>query len=296
MDVFLMVVCFVITLLVLLLISYYLCDLLKFCDENRIIKEECNLMVDRYSLFVTPKKILEPIEKNNKIIKRDKEEIEKKYKRYWRIFCFLLVLAIVHVTVWIWMLCNIFSNINNIDDMLAVRSAFVIVEIVLFYNIYLTPLFEMLKLPKLAAYGPKMWDAMQYFCDKTTRVMGVVFEFLISMAILVLFLKFFKYLGIDDSFWLLLIFFLVYQYVILRILAKVLKRIVFRISFFEKYRDEKFEKNMYMHLKSTTFIGVILVNAIALGNNQGDKTVWKAIGIVFLLDTYIEQRFTKKYD
>lgn len=296
MDIILLLLLFAITLVVLCFVAKYLDEVIRLCEKNRIIREECEYEVPRWGILITPTKLIEPIKKNVKIIQRDKDQIEEKYKKVWKIFCFYESLVAVHVVILVWMICLVIKNITVIDDMMAVRIAAAILESVFIYNIYLTPLFDALKLYKLAAIGPIMWNALQHFCEKATNVILVIMELLASILILLIFLKGFRYFGIDKSFWMILMFFIIYQYILLRLLAKILKKIIFRVEFLSNYRDENCEYKMYMHLKSTTFIGVVIVNAMAIGINQGDEIIWKVMGIVFLLDTYIEQRFPKKLD
>ena len=66
-----------------------------------------------------------------------------------------------------------------------------------------------------------------------------------------------------------------------------------KLKILKEYRCNNLKFKIYKRLKSNTFLGAIFIYAVAIGNFDDSNPLYEALGVLFLLDTYIEQRFDR---
>lgn len=95
------------------------------------------------------------------------------------------------------------------------------------------------------------------------------------------------------TFWIALLFLLLYQYMVLRIFSGILQKIIKLIMkksnnlhFLKKYTENQI---LYSLFKNCTYLSMVLMYAVATDSDKAATPIAAAIGILFLIDTFFSE-------
>lgn len=283
---------------------YLVIKICRFCNilnKRRCIREK-NISFKGIKDFL-PKKIRQELESDSSIVKRFIDEILKVYRK-------LLLALVVYLLFWIFYLAGIVIRIvrlfNNYYEILEPHErgcvvGSILISILILYWFLLIPVFEFLHWKKLSSFGYNIWNFIQdllkkiekwfkqilkYFCE-------IVISFFPMFGYITLARKILVIVQIELTFWMALLMLILYQYMIVKIFAHIIKGIIMfiikknnRLQGVEKYARGEM---MYLILKNCTYLSMVLVYAVAVGMDNSEKPLAAAIGILFLIDTFFVQ-------
>lgn len=233
-------------------------------------------------------------------------EILKHAKCAFRVF---YAFSIVHILVCGYLALKVYTDREKWNsDVMAIRIAIIFMDVLMCYCLYLTPYFEFKRQKRLAQIGPDLFELVNSFCEYFVKMIlkvgAIIIEFSVSFFAIDLLIRWMRGNNFIDDFITVLLILLIYQYILLKLIARgifVCFKGVSKNGFIQRklvtvktYFDDVTTEKIYIRLKSTTFICFIVVNAMAYSLEKASHPLYSALGILFLLDTYIAERFNKK--
>ena len=272
---------------------------------NTIIKKRSStrnkqLSLNRLKDFF-PKNLERQLKNDHKIVNSHVTELINRYKQllisllcyvlFWLVYVTFIVIRIF------WIFRGYYSSLNSSEFGCVIGS--VLMSILTVYWLLLIPLFKILHFNKMANFGYKIWRLLQenillYFqiAVKYTIELGI------SLFLLTYYIKIFKCLyksiNLEFEFWLALVTLILYQYMVLKIFSAIISK-CFRF-FVQKYKKigvfvKRYTSNdmLYASMKNCTYLSMLLIYAMAVKVDKLSAPIVAAIGVLFLLDTFLEK-------
>lgn len=200
------------------------------------------------------------------------------------------------------------SNVISITE-ITEDVACIVSGILILFGFYLPPLFENRKSKVLSFMGwtgTKLWSLVRYIIDNIAPALiymcEIICSLLISLLLLEVYFRFIKNIfGNNEGNVSFQIYFgglLIYQYAILKLFACIiytfLDKVKKKIAILAKYCNYEL---IYEYLKNCTYLALIYINFYGTKIGKSDAPVIGAIGILFLVDDYINKKnnIEKKY-
>lgn len=286
---------------------YFATKIYKFdnvLNKRRCIREK-QISFKRVRDFF-PKKIRQELEKDSSIVKRFIDEVLEAYQK-------LLLAFFIYVIFWILYLAGIVVRIvwlfNNHYKLLEPQEhgcvmGSILMSILILYWLLLTPIFEFFHWKKLSNLGYITWKFLQDMLEKIVdwfkQIFKYVCEFMVSFfpmyGYIFLVKKILVIVQVEITFWIALLILMVYQYMVVKLFSCILQRIIMIMTnkFHKLQGIAKYAKDeiMYLLLKNCTYLSMVLVYAVAVDLEQSGTPLAAAMGVLFLIDTFLAQEKT----
>ncbi len=254
----------------------------------------------------SPKKIRQGLEKDSSILKRFIDEVLEAYQK-------LLLASFIYVIFWILYLVGIVVRVvwlfNNHYELLEPQElgcvmGSILMSILVLYWLLLTPIFEFFHWKKLSDLGYITWKFLQDMTEKIVdwfkQISKYICEFMVSFfpmyGYIFLVKKIFAIIQVEITFWIALLILMVYQYMGVKLFSCILQKIImFMTKKISKLQGvEKYAKGeiMYLLLKNCTYLSMVFVYAVAVDSEQSSTPLAAALGVLFLIDTFLAQEKT----
>lgn len=281
----------------------YMVDKFNIITKKRSSTRNKQLLLNRLEDFF-PQNLERQLKNDHKIVNRHVTELIKRYNQ-------LLISLLCYVLFWLgyvvfivmrifWIFRGHYSSLNDSEFGCVIAS--VLMSILTVYWLLLTPLFKILHFNKMANFGYKTWRLLQDGASKILLYFQIavkyIVELVMSLFLLTCYINFFKYLyksiDLKFEFWLALVTLILYQYMVLKIFSAIISKC---FGFFMKKCKKidafvkKYTSNdiLYASMKNCTYLSMILIYAMALKLDKSSTPIVSAIGVLFLLDTFLEK-------
>ena len=253
---------------------------------------------------ILPKQVEAKLKKNAKIVDSLRRKVIKKYKRCFCAFLIYYFFGVVYITgiiVAIFLMYNgFFAKTNSVEFGMIIGC--VPMCILVAYWFFLMPIFKYFKLKIMEDIGYILWSFLRKLTNKIVDYLKSAITYLVGLVISCFTLYYYTYLvklmfdnfKIGMNLWLVLIAFMLYQYMILHILAcvvfVVMKWLTKKMSIINKYIEKYCDiEVLYGLIKNGTYLSMVIVYAIALEADKANTPIAAAIGILFLFDSFVMQ-------
>ena len=257
--------------------------------------------------IIFPKKLESMILKNADNKAKEIHGLVRYYKKlvygfilYW---AFIIILVVV-VALKIIKIAGLFHKNSDVLNMIEITedTASIVAGILILLGFYLQPLLEnrKSKVFKFVGWtGGKLWSLVRWTIDKLEPLFidlcEVIYSFLISWIMLNVYLKILDKMFVsgknDVDFVICFMELFIYQYVILGLVAyiihKFLCEIKKKVAILTKCCNIKL---IYKYVKNCTYLTLIYINASEIEKGRSSAAIVGAIGILFLLDDYMNKR------
>ncbi len=276
-----------------------LCGFLSTLNEKVYITE--NVSFKGIKDFF-PKNIRQKLERDSGIEKNFSDEALKDYRKLILAFC-------VYVLFWILYLIGIVVRIvwlsNNYKLLEPQKQGYVIdsilMSILILYWLFLTPIFEQFHWKKLSQLGYITWEffqgAINIIVERLKQIIKYICELLVSFVPMYIYIILVKqilvFAEIELTFWRALQILMLYQYVLLKLVSNIVKRIIafitkkiHRLSCLEQYVKDEI---IYLFLKNCTYLSMVCIYAVSVDKEKSGTPLAGAICVLFLIDTFLAQ-------
>lgn len=248
-----------------------------------------------------PKKIEHELRTDQKIVKVDAEVVISAYKKLFTTILIYIAFWVIYIS---FMLVRIIRAFNSYYEMLEPEKygcviGSILMSILVTYWLLLTPIFDFFHLKKLSTVGIVSWKCLQVVLKKFEEFLMSIFKYCLELfisfyllyAYILLFMNTLKSLQIYEiTFWMALVILMCYQYVVLRLVSGLLKKIILQLN--KKFKRflcfKKFTKGeiMYHIFKNCTYLSMVFVYAVAVETDKLETPMVSALGVLFLIDTF----------
>ncbi len=176
----------------------------------------------------------------------------------------------------------------------------VVINILCAYWLFLMPIFERLGMTRAVEIGFQIFSAMCSFVDFITeKYIKLVRLFCPVAGLLPLLFLLYGYivsvkwcmyslLSIEISMWSMLFVLIMYQYLILDFLSKILFCLISKIKWFQQKHGDFSKDIIKGFLCNYTYLVMVIIYAFAIGRGNEGNEIPIALAILFLIDTFIK--------
>lgn len=253
---------------------------------------------------ILPNQVEAKLKKNAKIVDSLRRKVIKKYKWCFCAFLIYFFCGVVYITgiivAIVLMFIGFFAKTNSVEFGMIIGC--VTMCILEAYWFFLMPIFRYFELKIMEDIGYILWSFLRKLTNKIVDYLKNAIMYLVGLVISCFILYYYTYLvklmfdnfKIGMNLWLVLIAFMLYQYMILHILAcvvfVVMKWLTKKMSIINKYIEKYCDiEVLYGLIKNGTYLSMVIVYAIALEADKANTPIAAAIGILFLFDSFVMQ-------
>lgn len=270
-------------------------------NKRRTIREK-QIYFNKLTDFF-PKKLKQKLEREHDIVKRFVKEIMQAYRKLLFSLCIYIVFWFIYIFI---LVIRIISVFNNYYEFLEPRKygcviGSILMSILILYWLLLTPIFELFHRNKSVNRSRQTWCILKKATEKIQELFMQIAKYLCEIgcslfslcAYICALKKLFIFIEVKMTFWIALLFLLLYQYMVLRIFSGILQKIIKLIMkksnnlhFLKKYTENQI---LYSLFKNCTYLSMVLMYAVATDSDKAATPIAAAIGILFLIDTFFSE-------
>lgn len=250
--------------------------------------------------YFSPKNIKQKLECDSSLEDINIEKLLGVYRKTLLIICIYGFCGVIYLVSIIVRVFRVFNNHYAMVEprYLGVIIGSIIMSTLFFYWFFLTPIFEFFQLNKLVNLGYDLWDFfqnMQKVFEKISKNFIKYFlNFFIALYSLYIYLMVVNELSQTRiTFWIALMVLAGYQYGWIRFLSFIIQQILKfiikitnKFDCLQKYTESKI---IYLIFKNYTYLSMVFIFAMAADADKSDLPMVAAMGVLFLIDTFISQ-------
>lgn len=283
---------------------YFATKVYRFCNilnKRRGIREK-NISFRGVKDFF-PKNIRKKLERDSSIVKRFIDEVLDAYKKLLLAFCVYVLFWISYLIVMAvriaWLFNKHYESLKPQEYGYVIGS--ILMSVLILYWFILTPVFDFFHWKILSELGYITWNFLQDMLNRIAEWLKKIIKYMCELIVsfvpmygyIILVERILVFTKIDLTLWLALLILMLYQYILLKIVSKIVQWIIkfitkknHKLQCFERYAKDEI---MYLILKNCTYLSMVLVYAVSVGMDKSGTPLAGAIGVLFLIDTFFAQ-------